>query len=67
MIVWELYDEAVKSGDYSLTLVIEYLVYERKVLEMTDSQEKLTYYLQEKFRKKMDEYLAEYERKKNHG
>jgi len=65
--IQDLYKEAKKYNDYSLVLVIEYLVNERKVLEMTDTQEKLTYYLQDKFHKKMDEYLAEYERTRKHA
>jgi hypothetical protein len=65
MIIQETYDEARKYGYYSLVLMIEYLVNERKVLKMTDSEEKLTYYLQEKFAKKMNGYLAVYEKKRN--
>lgn len=64
MTVRDLYMEAIIGKHYSLQLVIDYLVNERKVLEMTDPQEKLTYYLQEKFRKKMDEYLVEFEKVK---
>lgn len=66
MTVREAYLEAIIGKHYSLQLVIDYLVNERKVLEMTDPQEKLTYYLQDKFHKKMNEYLIEYERKRNH-
>lgn len=66
MTVREAYLEAIIGKHYSLQLVIDYLVNERKVLEMTDTQEKLTYYLQDKFHKKMNEYLIEYERKRNH-
>lgn len=49
---------------YSLNLLIDYLVNERKVLKMTDSTERLTYFLQDKFAKKMNEYLTEYEGRK---
>lgn len=57
----ELYHEAIKHNHYSLTLFIDYLVNERKVLKMTDSEERLTYYLQDRFAVKMNAYLAEYE------
>jgi hypothetical protein len=65
MTIQELYQEALTHNYYSLLLVIDYLVIERKVLEMADSDEKLTYYLQGRFSKKLNEYLAEYEKKRN--
>jgi hypothetical protein len=61
----ELYHEAIKHNHYSLKLLIEYLVNERKILKMTDSEEKLTYYLQDRFANKMNEYLKEYEERRN--
>jgi hypothetical protein len=67
MTVYEYYLEAKQNGHYSLELIIDYLVSEKKVLTMTDSEDKLTYYLQDKFAKKMNEHLAEYERVKNNG
>jgi hypothetical protein len=67
MTVLEHYQEARKHGYSSLVLLIEYLVHERKVLNMGDSEEKLSYYLQDKFQKKMNEYLMEYERMKKHA
>ncbi len=63
-IVRDLYNESIKHNHYSLKLLIDYLVNERKVLKMTDSDDKLTYFLQDKFGKKMNEYLVEYERSK---
>lgn len=60
MIVQDHYEVAIKNGYKSLVLVIEYLVNERKVLEMTDNEDKLTYYLQDRFKNKMNEYLKEY-------
>jgi hypothetical protein len=65
MTVQELYQEALTHNYYSLLLVIDYLVIERKVLEMDDSDEKLAYYLQDRFRNKLNEYLADYEKKRN--
>lgn len=64
MRVQDYYEEAKEYKHYSLVLLIEYLVYERKVLQMTDQQEKLSYYLQDRFQAKMNEYLAEYEKKR---
>lgn len=66
MTVKQVYADAIIGKFYSLELLIEYLVFEKQVLKMTDNQEQLTYYLQEKFKTKMNEYLAEYEVKK-HG
>jgi hypothetical protein len=67
MTVREYYLKAKQNGHYSLELMIDYLVNEKKVLTMTDSEDKLAYYLQDKFAKKMNEHLAEYERVKNNG
>ncbi|OHR73980.1 hypothetical protein HMPREF3291_05185 [Bacillus sp. HMSC76G11] len=61
MTVRELYLEAIKEKHYGLKIVIEYLVNERKVLKMTDQQEQLTYFLQDKFASKMNDYLSEFE------
>ena len=67
MIVQEYYTEAKKYGHRSLVLLIEYLVNERKVLRMTDTAEKLTYYLQDRFSVKMNQYLSEYARREPNG
>ena len=64
MTVRELYEEAISGNYYSLILLIEYLVKERKVLEWTGTEDKLDYYLQDRFHKAMNEYLAEYERRR---
>jgi hypothetical protein len=61
----ELYHETIKHNHYSLKLLIEYLVNERKILKMTDSEDKLTYYLQDRFAVQMNQYLADYEVKRN--
>jgi hypothetical protein len=60
MTIQELY---VEGKDFpSLLLLIDYLVHERKVVSMTDSIDKLTYYMQPNFHKKMNAYLDEYKR-----
>jgi hypothetical protein len=60
MTIQEQYDEALKYNFRSLIALIEYLVYVRKVLKMTDDSDELNYYLQDRFKVKMNEYLAEY-------
>jgi hypothetical protein len=64
MTIQEIYDEAKQGNYYSLILLIDFLVKEKKVLELSDSEEKLTYYLQDRFHKKLNEYLAEYEQRR---
>ena len=66
MTIQEYYTEAKEHNHYSLALLIEYLVNERKVLKMEDAAEKLTYYLQDRFANKMNAYLSDYERMKHH-
>jgi hypothetical protein len=63
--VKEHYEFAIKYNYYSLCLLIDYLVKERKVLKMSDDEDKLKYYLQDRFAKKMNEYLSVYEVKRN--
>jgi hypothetical protein len=65
MTVRELYAWALQEKCYSTILLIEYLVHEKNVLSLTDTEEKYTYYLQDKFHKKLNEYLADYEIKRN--
>jgi hypothetical protein len=65
MTVREWYSEAIIGKHYSLQLLIEFLIYEKKVLKFEDTTEKLTYYLQDKFHKKMDEHLRIYEGERN--
>ena len=60
MRIQDCYNEAKEYGYNSLVLLIDYLVNERKVLKMTSNSAELTYYLQDKFAKRMNEYLADY-------
>ena len=60
MTIQEQYDEALKYNFRSLIALIEYLVFVRKVLKMTDDSDELNYYLQDRFKAKMNEYLGEY-------
>jgi hypothetical protein len=63
MTVKEYYLEALKHKYQSLQALIEFLVYEKQVLKFTDSEDKLTYYLQDKFRIYINQYLADYMKK----
>jgi hypothetical protein len=63
--VQDSYLFAIKYNYYSLQLLIDYLVKERKVLKMSDDENKLKYYLQDRFANKMNEYLKAYEVKRN--
>jgi hypothetical protein len=65
MNIKEVYIESIQYNYYSLRLLIDYLVKERKVLTMEDNEEKLKYYLQDRFANKMNEYLKAYEVKRN--
>ncbi|MGH0945156.1 hypothetical protein ACQVTS_29215 [Bacillus mycoides] len=60
MTVMDMYTEAKKDEILSPWLLIEYLVFERKAITFADSVDKLTYFFEERFRNKMNEYLVEY-------
>ena len=64
MIIRELYEEAIIDNHYSLRLLIEFLLLEKQVIKLTDDESVLDYYFQERFHKKMNEYLAAYEQKR---
>lgn len=49
MTVKDWYKEAIKFNQYALILLIEFLVYEKSVIKMTEQEEKLFFYLQPKF------------------
>ncbi|MGN7327924.1 hypothetical protein [Bacillus pumilus] len=63
MTVKDWYKEAIKFNQYALILLIEFLVYEKVVLKMTDQEEQLFFYLQPKFKEKMNEHLKNYHTK----
>ncbi|MGG4288339.1 hypothetical protein ABEW81_11135 [Priestia megaterium] len=65
MTVQEIYLDAIMEDHYSLRLLIEYLVIERQAISFESHQDKLTHYMQPKFWGRMNEYLAEYEKKTN--
>jgi hypothetical protein len=61
----EIYAETLKEKHYGLQLLIEFLVNEKKVLTLADDEEKLSFYLQDKFSRKMNDHLVDFENKKN--
>ncbi|MBA2878013.1 hypothetical protein HNR63_001067 [Anoxybacillus kamchatkensis] len=65
MKIRELYEEAIRYEYYSLVLIIDFLVREKKVLSLDDDAEKIDYYFQPKFKRAMYRYLDEYNEKTN--
>ncbi|HBU89859.1 MAG TPA: hypothetical protein DEB53_01445 [Bacillus pumilus] len=63
MTVKDWYAEAIKFNQYALILLIEFLVYEKAVITMSDHEEKLFFYLQPKFHSRMNEHLKNYHTK----
>lgn len=57
------YLDAVDYNQEPLLLLLDFLIYEKKVLSFDDPEEKLQFYLQERFRGKMNEHLAQYKTK----
>lgn len=60
MTIMDMYTEAKKDGIVSVWILIEYLVFERKAVTFADGVDKLNHFFEERFRNKMNEYLAEY-------
>lgn len=63
MTIRELYSEAIQNEYYSLVLIIDFLVREKKVLSLDDDAEKIDYYFQPKFKRAMYRYLDEHNEK----
>lgn len=61
MTVRDWYREALQHNYYSLILLIEFLVYEKKTIKLQDPEQVLNFYLQERFKDKMNAYLLAYE------
>ncbi|MBT2166900.1 MULTISPECIES: hypothetical protein [Bacillus] len=61
MTVRDWYREALQHNYYSLILLIEFLVYEKKTIRLQDPEQALNFYLQERFKEKMNAYLLAYE------
>jgi hypothetical protein len=67
MTVKEMYEDAIMYEYHWLEVTIEFLVMEKQVLKMEDNADRITYYLQDKFSKKMNEHLEKYERERNYA
>ncbi|KAB2334287.1 hypothetical protein [Bacillus mesophilum] len=67
MTVREIYSEALLNDLYGLQIFIRFLVYEKGVIKLEDDGEKLTFYMQDQFQTKMNEYLIEYEEREKNG
>lgn len=67
MTVKEMYEDAIMYEYYWLEVTIEFLVMEKQVLKMEDNADDITYYLKDKFSKKMNEHLEKYERERNYA
>jgi hypothetical protein len=67
MTVKEMYEDSIMYEYYWLEVTIEFLVMEKQVLKMEDNADRITYYLQDKFSKKMNEHLEKYERERNYA
>jgi hypothetical protein len=65
MTIRELYSEAIKGKHNSLQLIIEFAVYEKKVLKMEDSSKNLHRFFNPKHRNYVNSHLKEYEVQKN--
>ncbi|MCC2931628.1 hypothetical protein ABE197_04650 [Bacillus subtilis] len=63
MTVREWYQAALQYNYYSLILLIEFLVYEKKTIQLEDSEQALNFYMQERFKTKMNTCLLEYQTK----
>ncbi|COC55667.1 hypothetical protein [Bacillus velezensis] len=59
------FDTIITHSYYSLILLIEFLVCEKKTVRLQDSEEVLNFYLQEKFKDGMNAYLLAFEQEGN--
>lgn len=65
MTVRDYYQEALINNFYSLILLIEFLVYEKQVHQLTDDASVLNKYYLPKHRERMTGLLMEYHNKRN--
>lgn len=62
-LIRDWYLDAVDYNQEPLLLLLDFLIYEKKVLSFDDPEEKLHFYFQDKFRGKMNRHLAQYKAK----
>ena len=65
MVVKDYFDYAVRNDEVDMQALIMFLVYEKKVLSFDDTKDKLMFYLQDKFKDRMNMLLKEYKKKLN--
>ena len=65
MNIKEYYTLAIENECVDVYALIMFLVYEKKVLSFDDTKEKLEYYLQDKFKSKINKHIKEYMEKMN--
>jgi hypothetical protein len=64
MTIAELYKESILHNHKSLILLIDFLVLEKKLVSLSDPDEKINYYLQTKWRDYLNKHLAAYAAKR---
>ncbi|WP_205601739.1 hypothetical protein [Virgibacillus sp. Bac332] len=65
MTIKDYYEFAVRNEMTDLYVLIMFLVYEKKVLSFDDAKDKIMFYLQDKFKPRMNELITEYKNKLN--
>ena len=58
MTIRELYAAAIEQKEESLILLLDFLLFAKKAIKFDDDVERIDYYLQDRFRVKMNEYLS---------
>lgn len=66
MTVREIYQDAILGKHHSLKLMIEFLVYKKKVVSFEDDRSVLNKYFLEKHKERLNKLLADYEEERNH-
>jgi hypothetical protein len=66
MRIGELWNGAFQDNHFSLALLLDFLLHEKKVVTMDDDISELAKYTAERHRKAMNEHLEEYLQKKRH-
>jgi|SRR5690625_1233661 len=65
MTIKECYEFAVKNEMTDMYVLILFLISEKKVLSFDDPKDKLMFYLQDKFKARMNVYINDYKKKLN--
>lgn len=65
MTVEEMLEHAVEQENEDLKVLILFLVYEKKTLSLDDDSDKISFYTQDKFKSRMNDFLSSYKEKIN--